>query len=139
MTKFGPFDELEEWSKHVNKIMDEMLNRSFVQFRDCGTWQPTTNVYESQAAFEVVVDLAGVRQEDLAIDCESPTRLVLRGKREQPRPEHVRGALSVHVMEIDEGPFARAIELPEPVDPARVEASYRKGLLWITLPKKTRR
>jgi HSP20 family protein len=37
-------------------------------------------------------------------------------------------------MEIDYGPFERVLELPSDVDPDRVEAKYRDGLLWIYLP-----
>ena len=38
-------------------------------------------------------------------------------------------------MEIDEGPFRREIDLPAAVDTSQVEATYRKGFLWIRLPK----
>jgi HSP20 family molecular chaperone IbpA len=41
----------------------------------------------------------------------------------------------MHAMEISEGAFRREIELPEPVEQDRVEASYSKGFLWITLPR----
>ena len=38
--------------------------------------------------------------------------------------------------EIDYGPFERVVELPLPVDVARVKAEQRNGLLWIELPFK---
>ena len=38
--------------------------------------------------------------------------------------------------EIDYGPFERVVELPLPVDVARVQAEQRNGLLWIELPFK---
>lgn len=38
-------------------------------------------------------------------------------------------------MEIDEGPFAREIELAQPVDVNAVEVNYDRGYLWILLPK----
>ena len=49
----------------------------------------------------------------------------------------VEGPLSIHAMEIDEGPFRREIELPEAVDVDRMEATYSKGYLWITVPRMT--
>jgi HSP20 family molecular chaperone IbpA len=39
-------------------------------------------------------------------------------------------------MEIDHGAFCREVELPHDVQPERVTANYRDGLLWIELPKK---
>jgi len=69
------------------------------------------------------------------VQCASPQRLSISGHRLQPRPPDAAGVLSMHVLEIDEGPFRRELELPEPVDIDAVEASYLKGFLWITLPK----
>jgi len=37
-------------------------------------------------------------------------------------------------MEIDYGPFERMLELPAEVDPERVNAEHREGLLWVYLP-----
>jgi HSP20 family protein len=132
---FGEGEGLTEWSGRIQSIMDEMLNRNFVSFRDCGTWQPATNVYERREAYFLCIELAGMDEESIDVHCTTPTRVVIDGARAQPRPAEVSGPLSVHVMEIDQGPFRRIIDLPEAVDVDAVEASYSKGFLWITLPK----
>jgi HSP20 family molecular chaperone IbpA len=43
----------------------------------------------------------------------------------------------VHLMEIDHGPFARAVELPEDVQRTNIKAVHKNGMLWIELPKKS--
>lgn len=126
---------MDEWSRRVHDIMDEMLNRDYVHFRDTKTWQPATNVYETRDHYYICVELAGVDYEQIDLECLDERRVRFCGLRTQPRPEGVSGPLSVHAMEIDEGPFSREVELPEEIDVAVVEASYEKGFLWITLPK----
>jgi HSP20 family molecular chaperone IbpA len=136
--KFGVNEGADDWSRKIGDLMDEMLNRSFVQFRDCGAWSPSTNVYETVDAYYVCVELAGVEQDRIDVQCEDGNKLTIRGVRSQPRPSGIKSALSVHAMEIDEGAFRRDIELPEPVVVDRIEATYVKGFLWVALPRSHR-
>ena len=136
LDKFGQHENLDEWSRKIGDIMDEMFSRSFVGFRDGGvTWQPDTNVYETPAAYYICVDLAGVEQQQIDVQCQERNRITIAGVRTQPRPPGAASEFSVHAMEISEGAFRREIELPDPVDVDRIEASYSKGYLWITLPR----
>ena len=41
--KCGEVEGLDEWSGRMNEIMDEMLNRNYVEYRGTRTWQPQTN------------------------------------------------------------------------------------------------
>jgi HSP20 family protein len=135
--KFGPGAEFDEWSRKIHDIMDEMEKRDFVRFRDSGTWQPATNVYETRDAYYICVELAGVPREQIDVECIDHQRITIGGQRAQPRPKDVEGPLSIHAMEVDEGPFWREIDLPEPIDADRLEATYSEGYLWITLPRTT--
>lgn len=132
---FGPRDELSAWSEKVADIMEEMLSRTFVPYRDSGAWQPATNVYEDSVSYYLCVELAGVAGGSVAIELRDATHVIIRGRRSQPRPAEALGTLSVHVLEIDEGPFCREVELPGPVDPRAVMSQFHQGYLWLTLPK----
>lgn len=138
-SKFGSWQDMDERSRSIGDILDEMRNRSFFDFRDSGTWQPSTNVYETASSYFICVELAGVAADGVNIECVDQNRVMIVGRRSQPRPAGIEGPLSVHVMEIDEGPFAREIDLPEPFDDDASSLSYNEGYLWIILPKKTRR
>jgi HSP20 family protein len=135
--KFGQGEGFDEWTQKIRDIMDEMQRRDFVHFRDSGTWQPATNVYETRDAYHICVELSGVRAQQVDVACVERARITISGSRVQPRPEGVEGPLSIHAMEIDEGPFAREIDLPEPIDVDRVDAKYSEGYLWITAPRTT--
>jgi HSP20 family protein len=95
-------------------------------------WRPDTDVYETVSSVEVVLALAGVEEDDVELQL-SESVLVVEGHRRLPVSEP--GAM-YHVAGIRQGPFRVEVTLPAPVDPDRVEASYERGLLRISLPKR---
>ena len=92
-------------------------------------WRPPTDVYETEDAFIVRVEIAGMRAEDFCLSLEERS-LCVQGTR-QDAPER----RAYHQMEILFGEFSTEIELPCPVNPDLVEAIYQDGFLRITLPK----
>lgn len=134
--RFGKGD-LEEWSRSLDELMDEMLNRTFVGFRERGAWQPCLNIYETADAYFLCADLAGVSPEAIHVECIDGRRIVIRGSRHQPRPAIERCEIGVYVLEIDEGGFRREILLPDPVQTDKIQVAYDKGFLWVTLPRTT--
>jgi HSP20 family molecular chaperone IbpA len=80
----------------------------------------------------MTVDLAGVDEQDFEVLLYEDV-LVVEGRRELgacPREA------TYHAAEIRQGPFRLELPLPAPVDPERVEATYDRGLLRITLHKR---
>ena len=129
--------------RQVQRLVDQM-QKNFFNFCPSETWTPNVNLYESENAYLVCVDLAGVDKEKISV-LVADQKLTLRGTRLVPTPpvdetmqaiEAHPPRLRVHVMEIDHGPFCREVELPADVDRDRIEAAHRNGLLWIELPKK---
>jgi len=94
-------------------------------------WEPAIDVYETEKEVVVVVELAGVKQEQISVVAERNI-LVIRGERKDTSTESHK---SYHQIEIHRGPFQRGIQLPTAVDPAKTKASYEDGLLKIMLPK----
>ncbi|MBN2448444.1 MAG: Hsp20/alpha crystallin family protein [Phycisphaerae bacterium] len=136
--RFGEGRNIDDWSQNIHDMIEEMHNRTFFQFRRADTWQPSINAYETETSYIVCVDLAGLEEKQVAVECVEERRIVIAGCRGKPRPEQHEGTLSVHMMEIDEGPFRREMELPQAIVADAVEAEYRKGYLWIHLPKKAK-
>jgi HSP20 family protein len=92
-------------------------------------WRPPTDVYETEDAFIVRVEIAGMKANDFAISLENRL-LVVRGARpDQPERR------AYHQMEIHFGEFSTEVELSSAVDVDKIEAVYRDGFLRITLPK----
>jgi len=95
-------------------------------------WRPNMDVYETVSSVELVLDLAGVDEDDVELQL-SESVLVVEGQRRLNVSDP--GAM-YHVAGIRQGPFRVEVTLPAPVDPERVEARYERGLLRISLPKR---
>ncbi len=95
-------------------------------------WRPDADMYETASTVEVVVDLAGVEEDDFEVQLFEDV-LIVEGRRQLPSCQE--GAV-YHVARIRQGPFQVELPLPAPVDSERVEARYDRGLLRITLAKR---
>lgn len=133
--------------RHINKMMDQ-VQKGFFSFCPSETWTPDVNVYETEKAFLVCVDVAGVDKGEIDVQVVD-NQLRLRGQRAVPShgaqekkvksgqksPARPASRCRVHLMEIDHGPFCRAVDLPQNVHKDKIKASYKDGLLWVELPK----
>ena len=95
-------------------------------------WRPDADTYETATSVEIIVDLAGVEEDDFEMQLFEDA-LVVEGRRQLPS---VPGGRVYHAAGIRQGPFRVELPLPAPVDPERVVARYDRGLLRITLPKR---
>ena len=94
-------------------------------------WRPDADMYETAGSVEVIVDLAGVEEDDFEVQLFDDV-LVVEGRRQLPS---CREGAVYHAASIRQGPFQVELALPARVDAERVEARYDRGLLLITLPK----
>ncbi|MGR8919190.1 MAG: Hsp20/alpha crystallin family protein [Gammaproteobacteria bacterium] len=85
-------------------------------------------------AVEVSLEVPGMEPDDFVIDVHQGV-LAVRGER---RFESSRREGRFHVMERAYGHFERALELPVEVDDDNASASYRHGVLTVTLPRSAR-
>ena len=92
-------------------------------------WRPPTDVFETEEAILVRVEIAGSREEDFEISLEGQL-LTIRGFRLDSSEKR-----AYHQMEIPFGEFSTEVELPFPIVSDQVQAFYRDGFLRITLPK----
>ena len=92
-------------------------------------WSPPTDMYETDAAYVVRMEIAGMREEDFTVSIEG-NFLVISGSRPDIQ-EH--GAY--HQLEIRCGRFSSAVSLPSPIDLENASAVYEDGFFMVTLPK----
>jgi HSP20 family protein len=97
------------------------------------SWQPAADVFETDVAIVVRLELAGVAGADVSVTIDGEV-LRIRGVR-KPRVDAT--AERLHQMEIASGPFERAIRIGVPFERDRVTASLEEGLLRVVLPKRS--
>jgi HSP20 family molecular chaperone IbpA len=98
------------------------------------TWQPPINAFRCARGIRICVDLAGIDKSEIDLQVE-PRRVVVRGSRPAPEPTSEQ-PVQMLALEIDYGPFERAVDLPIEVDVDEASAEQQNGLLWISLPAK---
>ena len=94
-------------------------------------WQPDTDVFETDDAIVVRLEVAGVTREDVRVGVEGKV-LRISGSRNAPEPSDAR---RLHQVEIVSGPFERRVEIAIPFDRHAVSAHLADGFLTVTLPK----
>jgi len=92
-------------------------------------WRPPTDVFETENAIVVRVEIAGMRVSDFTISLVERS-LLIKGIRQD-----VNERRAYYQMEIPYGEFSTEFELPYPIIVEEVEAVYRDGFLRIVLPK----
>jgi HSP20 family protein len=119
--------------------IDELF-RSFTQNMTperTATPAPTTtplDIFENKDAYEVYLDLPGVRREDVKLSLENET-LTISGER-LGRAVCEESAKLFCRTERWTGAFSRSLTLPNTVDATRIEAKLTDGILKVTLPKR---
>jgi len=95
------------------------------------TWRPHADMYETPEEILLIIDLAGVRREDIHLEVSRRT-IKIFGKRDQMM---IPGTTRYRLAEIPYGYFERHLSLPAAVDTDRVEATHRNGLLEVRMTK----
>ena len=92
-------------------------------------WRPPTDVLETEDAYLVVVEIAGMRGADFTVTFEGHIRTI-RGIRHDTNARK-----AYHQLEIDYGEFITEVHVHAPIAAADIDASYSDGFLRIQLPK----
>ena len=116
------------------RAMDDQFGSGNGQLDSRGLWFPALDVYETENAYVVELDLPGVHLENVDLSFEQGT-LTIRGQRAPTVKTPEKGELRVFSAERVSGAFIRSVRLPEYVDSEKIEASYDRGVLVVTIPK----
>ena len=115
-------------------VYGEPLSSMRWGIRNEAVWRPPTDVYETGDSAVVIVEIAGLSEENYEISLTGRL-LVVSGERRDPAEK-----LAYHQMEIRYGRFCTEVHLPWALEGAEHAASYGDGFLRIKLQKaQTRR
>lgn len=130
-----PFPEMERLRTQINSLFDEDLGVGPTGLFDRSS-SPRLDVVETDDAIMVACDLPGVEAKELELDVTNNV-LSIRGEK------HGSGATDREVKnyrrETWYGSFQRTLSLPESVDPSKVSAELKNGVLSIHIAKREER
>jgi len=125
--------ELAELEEQMDRAFERALAGA-VRLPTADAWRPPLDVYETERAIVVRVELAGVSSDDVRVVVDGEY-LQITGRRALTRPgEPLRHLL----IEIAQGPFERVLRMRAEYDPEHVSARLENGVLTIELPRKER-
>jgi HSP20 family protein len=96
-----------------------------------GTWYPVVDIHENDKAIVLQAELPGLKKEDIDIEVKENI-LTLKGERKQSTEIKEQ---NYYRQERRLGRFSRSFTLPAVIDPAKVSASYKAGVLEVKIPK----
>jgi HSP20 family protein len=94
--------------------------------------KPTVDIGATDDAYTISVEIPGVDEKDVRLEL-SGSALTIRGEKRQEKEDKNKNFYRV---ERAYGAFQRVLSLPEDVDQDDIRATFRKGILTITVPRK---
>ncbi|UCH81766.1 MAG: Hsp20/alpha crystallin family protein [Nitrospiraceae bacterium] len=98
---------------------------------DISSYSPKVDVKEGDKEIKVLAELPGMDENDINVTLNRDS-LTLRGEKKEEKEDSDKG---YHRLERSYGSFCRTIPLPVEIESDNVSASYKKGILTITIPK----
>lgn len=129
--KYNPFADVEDFPAGF-RLFQDTVNR-MLSDNTARPWTPAVDIFETENELLLTADLPGVEMSGIDIRLENGT-LTLKGER---KFEHAAGnTKGYHRIERGYGTFARYFSVPETIDPEKVKADFKNGVLTVTMPKK---
>jgi HSP20 family protein len=127
-----PFESLR---RQVDRVFDEFnggfWHAPFRQIEAAFGKMPAVDFTEIDKAYEVTAELPGMDEKNIEVKLVNHT-LTIKGEKRDEKEETKK---DYYMHERSFGSFQRTFAVPEGIDTDKVEASFRKGVLTVTLPK----
>jgi HSP20 family protein len=133
----GEMDPFSQLHREIDRLFSDFMadwpwtGRMSLFDRRMGAFVPDVDITETDKEFQVTAELPGMDEKDIEVTYFDGG-LTIKGEKRQER-EVERG--DYYRSERQFGAFERTIPLPSDINPDKAKASFKKGVLTITLPK----
>jgi len=124
------FGELTRMQEEMNRFFDDFFGEQRRGMAE-GAWLPSVDVSETDSELVVRAELPGMSHEDIEINVQDNI-LTLKGEKKQEKKEEKE---NFHRLERSYGSFSRSFSLPTGVKPDDIKATFKDGVLQVTMPK----
>jgi HSP20 family protein len=129
--EMAPFGDFERMRRDMDRLWDSFFERGVRRTDEEGEWLPSLDVAETKNDVVVKAEVPGMDAKDIDISLTDGL-LTIKGEKKQEREEKEK---DYHLVEKSYGAFTRSIRLPKEVQRDKINASYKNGVLTVTLPK----
>jgi HSP20 family protein len=137
--EWRPFGSLR---REIDRLFED-FDRGFLSLpfgRSLSEWEPrwlgqmapAVDIAEKDRVYEITAELPGLDQNNIELKFSNGT-LTIKGEKKQETEEKKE---NYYTSERRYGAFERSFQVPQDIDDTKIEASFSKGLLTVTLPKR---
>jgi HSP20 family protein len=123
-------DRLATFREEMDRLFESPFGSFFRSPGSFRSWSPALDVYQDKDNFTVVVELPGLKKEEIDISLHGDA-LTISGERKAEEKKGKEGFRTERFY----GSFQRTVTLPAAVNAKDVKASYQDGILKVVLPK----
>ena len=140
-----PIKKTESIFDEINKLHDRIMKRAYELFDGNGhafgkdvddwlqaerelVWKPAIELEEKDNQIRLQIATPGIDPKDLDIEV-TPEDILVKA---ETRHEHKEEKGQVHVCEFTSGSLFRSVQLPKKIDPEKVKAEFKNGMLVLT-------
>jgi HSP20 family protein len=139
--QYNAYDTLVAMHQEIDRIFDDVLRNagsppwalSAVLSAESNIFTPSVDIGGDEKEYRITVEVPGIDEKDVVLDLTRDGMLTIKGEKRQEQQEKERDSYRV---ERSYGAFQRVLALPQDIDHEQIEASFRKGVLTIRLPRK---
>lgn len=132
LVKYNPWRDMLDLEERVNRMFGDLAPSRTRREDLIGAWEPAVDVYETEKDFVLKAELPEVEEKDVHVSMEGNI-LTISGER---RKEEEIKEENYHRTERFHGSFCRSFVLPDTVNRENIKATYKQGVMKLTLPKK---
>ena len=133
LVKWNPMTEMATLHNRINRLFDGSFfpTLSLDEDMSLGSWRPVVDIYEDEEMIVVKAELPGVDKEDIKVDLKDGI-LTLGGER-----SHEKEVKEEHYYRKERafGRFHRSFAVPAEIDPDKIKAEFKDGVLKVEIPK----
>jgi len=133
LRRWGPFREISSLQKEMDRLFGQYLGRMRGAEEEglAAAWAPAVDIYETEDKVVLKAELPGLKKEDIDIQVRENT-LTLKGEKKFEKEVKEE---NYHRVERTYGSFQRSFTLPNTVKQEGIEATFKDGILEVSLPK----
>ncbi len=125
--------ELRLWRQPVGlEEFNQLFRGDLALVNEAVAFVPRVNVSEGEKAVRITLELPGVDEKDIQIRLTSEGLSIAGEKKQEPEEKDN----SYYRLERSYGAFERVIALPDNVDGEKAEATFKRGVLQVVVPKR---
>lgn len=128
---YATLNQLSALGEELNRLFDLSTRAGLRPNDSLQSWMPPLDLRETPDAFIATLELPGMKREQIEVSVHEGV-LSVSGERLPSEPSE---GCSVYRSERPFGRFQRSVSLPKPVQAEATKATYRDGILTVTLPK----